>query len=76
MMPTPATAFSDLDDALTRITALLDMVNRGCEPGFVAQQLEDQIFRAVQAHSTLLTASDAIAEIKAFLQNTYGGQPG
>jgi len=76
MMPTPISAFAEWDDAMMGIVAMLSMLQADPSSERLKDMLEEQLDRAVQAYADLATRSDAIAEIKAFLLATYGGQPG
>lgn len=71
----PFMAFASLTDALSRLTALLVMIDDNPEINGVLAA-DKYITQAVTAHATLVSAGGVIDEIGAFLIATHGGQPG
>jgi hypothetical protein len=77
MRVSPVTAFNDLDRALVRGVGLLTFAhNHPDDASAIEQSLEGVMIDIFDAYSHLLSGSDAIDEIKAFLLATHGGQPG
>jgi hypothetical protein len=77
MSVSPVTAFNDLDRALVRGVALLTFAHSHPEDASaVGPGMESVMIEIFDAYSHLLSGSDAINEIKAFLLATHGGQPG
>lgn len=80
MMMPPVRAFDQLDLALARAMALsaaLDQVAGDPEDkAKVEARLEEAMGSAIGAYAHLVAGSRAIAEIRAFLLATHGGQPG
>ncbi|MBU0780047.1 MAG: hypothetical protein KKC72_08400 [Alphaproteobacteria bacterium] len=77
MMRSPAQAFADLSDALTRMTALnLDMqTDRVGQDAALITAWDAQADRAMAAHCELVINADALRDIEAMLAVTYGGVP-
>jgi hypothetical protein len=77
MIRSPAQAFADLSDALTRMTALnLDMqTDRVGEDATLITAWDAQADRAMAAHRELVINADALHDIEAMLAVTYGGVP-
>lgn len=77
MSRSPAEVFADLSDALTRMTALnlqMQTVRIG-EDAALITAWDAQADRAMAAHGELVMQEDALRDIAAMLDATYGGVP-
>ena len=77
MSRSPAQAFADLSDALTRMTALnlqLQTDHAGEDASLIAAW-DAQADRAMAAHDDLIIHEDAMRDIVALLDATYAGVP-
>lgn len=77
MTRSPAQAFADLSDALTRMTALnLQMqADPFCGDVDLVTLWDAQADRAMAAHGELVIQAEALHDIEAMLDATYGGVP-
>lgn len=77
MNRSPAQAFADMSDALTRMTTLnLQMqADRIGEDAALITAWDAQADRAMAAHGELVINQDALRDIAALLDATYGGVP-
>ena len=77
MSRSPAQAFADLSDALTRMTALnLQMqTDQFGKDASLITAWDAQADRAMAAHDDLIIHEDAMRDIVALLDATYAGVP-
>ena len=76
MNRTPQAIFADLMDALTRMTVLnAEMQTAPVEDVDLVTKWDAQADRAMAAHAEFVIQADALSDIEALLETTYGGVP-
>lgn len=74
MNRSPAQAYADLSDAMTRMTALNLQLQTDVDHALLTA-FDAQVDRAMEAFQELSIQQDALRDIEALLSVTYGGVP-